>query len=118
MGPSPLFRDVSLTLGPGAMLGLSGPNGSGKSTTVSILTGLLQPSAGRVCFNGIDAGEQPNQYRAHIGYVPEEAHLYPYLTGPEYLAFDRPVARIAGGQAAAQDRGIPGCVRVDRRSSR
>ena len=78
-------RDVSFELAPGGILGLLGPNGSGKSTTVSILTGLLEPSGGHVFFNGRDIREAPLEYKARIGYVPEEAHLYTYLTGPEYL---------------------------------
>jgi ABC-2 type transport system ATP-binding protein len=82
----PAIRDVSFTLAPGTILGLLGPNGSGKSTTVSILTGLLEPSGGRICFDGIDVGERLLEYKARLGYVPEEAHLYSYLTGPEYLA--------------------------------
>jgi len=80
------IRDVSFTLAPGTILGLLGPNGSGKSTTVSILTGLLEPSGGRICFDGIDVAEHLLDYKARLGYVPEEAHLYSYLTGPEYLA--------------------------------
>src|SRR5687767_2164796 len=80
------IRDVSFTLAPGAILGLLGPNGSGKSTTVSILTGLLDPSGGRVYFDGVDIREHRLDYQARIGYVPEEAHLYTHLTGPEYLA--------------------------------
>jgi ABC-2 type transport system ATP-binding protein len=83
----PAIRDVSFTVPPGAVLGLLGPNGSGKSTTVSILTGLLEPSGGGVFFNGIDIRECLLDYKARIGYVPEEAHLYNYLTGPEYLRF-------------------------------
>jgi ABC-2 type transport system ATP-binding protein len=79
-------RDVSFTLAPGTILGLLGPNGSGKSTTVSILTGLLEPSGGRICFDGIDVSDRLLEYKARLGYVPEEAHLYSYLTGPEYLA--------------------------------
>jgi ABC-2 type transport system ATP-binding protein len=82
----PAIRDVSFTLAPGTILGLLGPNGSGKSTTVSILTGLLEPSGGRICFDGIDVGDRLLEYKARLGYVPEEAHLYSYLTGPEYLA--------------------------------
>lgn len=78
-------RDVSFTLRPGSVLGLLGPNGSGKSTTVSILTGLLEPSGGVVRLDGRDINEFPLEYKARIGYVPEEAHLYTYLTGPEYL---------------------------------
>jgi ABC-2 type transport system ATP-binding protein len=82
----PAIRDVSFTLAPGTILGLLGPNGSGKSTTVSILTGLLEPSGGRICFDGIDVGDRLIEYKARLGYVPEEAHLYSHLTGPEYLA--------------------------------
>jgi ABC-2 type transport system ATP-binding protein len=63
----------------------SGRTGSGKSTTVSILTGLLEPSGGRVCVDGIDASDRLLEYKARLGYVPEEAHLYSYLSGPEYL---------------------------------
>lgn len=82
----PAIRDVSFTLTPGAILGLLGPNGSGKSTTVSILTGLLEPSGGRVYFDGVDIRERLLDYKARIGYVPEDAYLYTYLTGPEYLS--------------------------------
>jgi ABC-2 type transport system ATP-binding protein len=78
-------RDVSFTVSPGGILGLLGPNGSGKSTTVSIITGLLEPSGGEVLFEGQDIRDAPLEYKARIGYVPEEAHLYTYLTGPEYL---------------------------------
>jgi ABC-2 type transport system ATP-binding protein len=79
-------RDVSFTVAPGGILGLLGPNGSGKSTTVAILTGLLEPSGGTVLFNGSSIRDDILTYKSRIGYVPEEAVLYTYLTGPEYLA--------------------------------
>ena len=78
-------EDLSFQLHPGQVLGCLGPNGSGKSTTVKMLTGLLQPSRGVVRFRGRDIRENLAAYRMHLGYVPEEAHLYPYLTGWEYL---------------------------------
>jgi ABC-2 type transport system ATP-binding protein len=79
------IQNVSFDLHPGEVLGLLGPNGSGKSTTVKILTGLLQPTSGDVCIDGRDALADLPRYKASIGYVPEEPHLYTYLTGPEYL---------------------------------
>jgi ABC-2 type transport system ATP-binding protein len=82
----PAVRSLSFTLNPGDVLGLLGPNGSGKSTTVSILAGLLEPSGGTVRFRGEDIQGNPLAYKANIGYVPEEAVLYTYLTGPEYLS--------------------------------
>src|SRR5258707_5950826 len=60
----PAIRDVSFTLAPGTILGLLGPNGSGKSTTVSILTGLLEPSGGCICFDGIDVSDRLLAYKA------------------------------------------------------
>jgi ABC-2 type transport system ATP-binding protein len=80
------IRDVSFTLQPGCVLGLLGPNGSGKSTTVSIVTGLIEPSGGQVLFHGQDVRGFMLDYKSKIGYVPEEAYLYTYLTGPEYLS--------------------------------
>ncbi len=81
----PAVQDLSFTLRPGQVLGCLGPNGSGKSTTVKMLTGLLQPTRGTVRFEGRDIRDDLTGYRKRMGYVPEEAHLYPYLTGWEYL---------------------------------
>lgn len=81
----PAVQDLSFQLRPGQVLGCLGPNGSGKSTTVKMLTGLLEPSRGVVQFEGRNIQEGLARYRMRLGYVPEEAHLYPYLTGWEYL---------------------------------
>jgi ABC-2 type transport system ATP-binding protein len=77
--------DVSFTLAAGEVLGYLGPNGSGKTTTVGMLTGLVDPTGGAVLFEGADIADDPIEYRRHVGYVPEEPHLYPYLSGVEYL---------------------------------
>src|SRR5205085_12556554 len=81
----PAVQELSFTLRPGQVLGCLGPNGSGKSTTVKMLTGLLEPSRGLVQFNGRSIQDDVTGYRNQLGYVPEEAHLYPFLTGWEYL---------------------------------
>ena len=78
-------KDVSFTLAPGQVLGCLGPNGSGKSTTVKMLIGLLEPSRGKVLFNGEDIHQDLAGFRKLLGYVPEEPNLYPYLSGYEYL---------------------------------
>lgn len=78
-------QDSSFTLKPGEVLGCLGPNGSGKSTTVKMLTGLLEPTRGVVRFHGQNIQDDLPGYRAQLGYVPEEAYLYPYLSGWEYL---------------------------------
>jgi ABC-2 type transport system ATP-binding protein len=81
----PAVQDVSFSLRPGQVLGCLGPNGSGKSTTVKMLTGLLEPTRGTVLFDGRNIRDDLVSYRKRLGYVPEEPHLYPYLTGWEYL---------------------------------
>ncbi len=78
-------RDLTFDVRPGEVFGLLGPNGSGKSTTVKILAGLLSPSDGRVLLDGRDVLGDLLAYKSGLGYVPEEPHLYTYLTGPEYL---------------------------------
>jgi len=87
------LHDVSFDVSAGEVLGLLGPNGSGKSTTVKILMGLLQPTSGEVLLDGAPAFAKLEAYKALLGYVPEEPHLYTYLTGPEYL---RLVGRLRG----------------------
>jgi ABC-2 type transport system ATP-binding protein len=86
-GPLAAINDVSFEVRPGEVLGLLGPNGSGKSTTVKILTGLLRPTSGGVRLDGADALRDLPAYKRMVGYVPEEPHLYSYLTAPEYLQF-------------------------------
>ena len=65
--------------------GLLGPNGSGKSTTIKMLLGLLFPSRGFIKI--LDSAPGDVKTNAHIGYLPEESHLYPYLTARETLDF-------------------------------
>jgi ABC-2 type transport system ATP-binding protein len=81
----PAVRNVTFQLEGGQILGCVGPNGSGKSTTVKMITGLLEPSRGRVLFRGQDIRTDLVSYRKRLGYVPEEPNLYPYLSGREYL---------------------------------
>jgi ABC-2 type transport system ATP-binding protein len=81
----PAVKDVSFTVAPGEVLGYLGPNGAGKSTTVGILTGLVEPTAGQVYYRGVRVDTDLVGYRRRLGYVPEEPHLYPFLSGREYL---------------------------------
>ncbi|OVE73857.1 ABC transporter ATP-binding protein, partial [bacterium B17] len=76
---------LSLKIPRGEVFGLLGPNGSGKSTTIKILLGLLKPTSGEVKV----LGKAPDDVSAKksIGYLPEESHLYNYLTPKETLDF-------------------------------
>lgn len=89
----PAIDDVNFRVTPGEVVGYLGPNGSGKSTTVKIITGILQPNEGRVLFEGKDIRDDLPAFRATLGYVPEEAHVYTHLSGLEYLQL---VGRLRG----------------------
>ena len=102
-------RDVSFTVRPGEVLGYLGPNGSGKSTTVKMLAGLMPPSLGTIHFDGRDIQDDLIAYKAQVGYVPEEAHVYTYLTAPEYL---RLCGRLRGIPAGALDDKIDRFLRI------
>lgn len=81
----PAVEDVSFRIAPGEIVGFLGPNGAGKSTTVKIITGMLRANEGKVLFEGRDIRDDMVAFRSVLGYVPEEAHLYTYLSGLEYL---------------------------------
>jgi ABC-2 type transport system ATP-binding protein len=81
----PAVDGVTFNIRPGQVLGYLGPNGAGKSTTVKMLTGLLEPTSGRVLFRGEDIRRDMKAFQRRLGYVPEEAHLYPHLSGREYV---------------------------------
>jgi ABC-2 type transport system ATP-binding protein len=89
----PAITNVSFSVAPGEIVGFLGPNGAGKSTTVKIITGILRSDQGRVYFNGQEIAQDRTAFRAVLGYVPEEAHLYNYLSGLEYLQL---VGRLRG----------------------
>jgi ABC-2 type transport system ATP-binding protein len=80
-----VVNDVSLTLRPGEIVGYLGPNGSGKTTTARMLAGLLEQSGGTVEYDGADVRNDVLAFHRHLGYVPEEPFLYPFLSGREYL---------------------------------
>jgi ABC-2 type transport system ATP-binding protein len=89
----PSIEDINFRIRAGEIVGYLGPNGSGKSTTVKIITGLLRPNEGSVLFEGKDIREDMVGFRSTLGYVPEEAHVYTYLSGLEYLQL---VGRLRG----------------------
>ncbi len=89
----PAISDVNFAVRPGEIVGFLGPNGAGKSTTVKIITALLRPNDGRVLFDGKDIHSDLLTWRATFGYIPEEAHLYTWMSAMEYLQL---VGRLRG----------------------
>jgi ABC-2 type transport system ATP-binding protein len=76
---------VSFDIAEGEFFGLLGPNGAGKTTLISILAGLVRPSAGRVLVHGHDVQAEYAQARRRLGVVPQELVFDPFFTVREAL---------------------------------
>jgi ABC-2 type transport system ATP-binding protein len=84
---------LSFTVGPGEVVGLIGPNGAGKTSTLRCLVGIQAPSAGTITIDGHDIVKDPVAAKQRIAFMPDEPHLFEYLTVTEHL---RLTARIYG----------------------
>jgi len=85
--------DLSFTVAPGEIVGLIGPNGAGKTTTLRCLAGILRPTSGRIVLAGLDTAQRPLEARRQLAFMPDEPHLFEYMTVEEHL---RLVGRLYG----------------------
>ena len=90
----PVVDDLTFFIPEGQVLGFLGPNGAGKTTTMRILTGFLPPTRGRVVVAGVDLDQDPVGLRRQVGYLPENAPLYPEMRVEEYLRFRAEVEEV------------------------
>lgn len=90
------LRGVDFTVDKGEILGFLGPNGAGKTTTMKILTGFLNPTAGKAVVAGHNVLEDSVEVRRRIGYLPENTPLYEDMTVREYLRFCGRLRRMGG----------------------
>jgi len=86
-GKRMVIKNISFNVEEGEVFGLIGPNGAGKTTTLRILATLPAPSDGVVEVFGLNVVKEAEEVRKIISYLPEEAGVYPRLTGLEYLEF-------------------------------
>jgi ABC-2 type transport system ATP-binding protein len=96
---------ITLKVPRGEVLGFLGPNGAGKSTTMRLITGFLEPDAGRARIAGFDVQDQAREAKKRLGYLPEGAPLYAEMTPKGFLYF---VAELRGlrGPAIAKSVGV------------
>jgi len=81
------LKGIDLTIAQGEFFALLGPNGAGKSTLISILAGLIKPSAGNISVMGFDVFSQYQQARQLLGIVPQELVFDPFFNVREMLRF-------------------------------
>jgi len=90
-----VLHGISFSVQRGEIFGFVGPNGAGKTTTLKVLMGLIRATSGGASILGHDVGE--SAFRREIGFLPENAYFYDFLTGREILDF---YARLSGVPAA------------------
>ena len=103
-GDFPAVQGLSFEVAPGEVLGLVGPNGAGKTTTIRSIAGIIIPSHGRIRIAGRDLASDPVAAKAALAFIPDEPHLFEYLTVEEHLRF---VGRLYGvGEVDEQIRAL------------
>jgi ABC-2 type transport system ATP-binding protein len=111
--------DLSLRVTAGEIVGLIGPNGAGKTTTLRALAGILRPTNGRIAIDGHDLATDAIEAKRRLAFMPDEPHLFEYLTVEEHLRlaarlytvsdFDaRAKALIDELELAGKERSLPG----------
>ena len=84
-------EDLSFKVESAEIVGLIGPNGAGKTTTLRSLAGILRPTSGHVRIDGHDIVDDPIEAKRRLAFMPDEPHLFEYLTVAEHL---RLIARL------------------------
>jgi len=97
---------VSFEVDRGEIFGFLGPNGAGKSTTIRMLCGILTPTGGRGTVAGYDIRTQPEEIKAHVGYMSQKFSLYQDLTVEENIDFYAGIYRIGEKEKAERKRWV------------
>ena len=100
------FRAVdglSIHVAAGEILGLVGPNGAGKTTALRCLSGIIPPTSGHVVIGGHDLETAPIDARRLLAFVPDEPHLFDYLTSWDHLQVIARLYGVEDGQERATD---------------
>ncbi|MDB4874680.1 MAG: putative transporter ATP-binding protein [Gemmatimonadetes bacterium] len=105
-GTFPAVQSMSFDVAPGEVLGLVGPNGAGKTTTLRCIAGIISPSSGAVSIAGHDIQRDAIPAKRALAFIPDEPHLFEYLSVEEHLRF---IARLYG--VADVETRIPGLLR-------
>ncbi|CAK6695555.1 MULTISPECIES: ABC transporter ATP-binding protein [unclassified Synechococcus] len=101
VGSNLVLDGLNLSVAPGECLALLGPSGCGKTTTLRLIAGLDQPSAGRIRLDGDDITRQPPS-RREVGMVFQSYALYPHLTVERNLSLGMELRGLPRGRIAEQ----------------
>ena len=89
---------ISFDIQEGEIFGFLGPNGAGKTTSISMICGLLKPTAGEILVQGQSILKNPREVKKLLGVVPQEVAIYEELSARENLSFWGGIYGLGGGQ--------------------
>ena len=87
---------IDLDVFPGEVHAVLGENGAGKSTMINIIIGNLAATKGKVLWNGHDVRRLGRQFRAVLGYMPQQQNLYDSFTGQRFLQYMAALKELPG----------------------
>ena len=90
--------NISFTVNDGDILGFLGPNGAGKTTTLKMITCFMPPTEGSIRYNDLNVRDHSMEIRRMIGYLPESAPIYEYMSIKEYLDYICDLRNIHGAR--------------------
>ena len=99
-GPIKAVDGISFSVRRGEVLGFLGPNGAGKTTAMRLITGFLEPDAGRIEVAGHDLAGESLAARQQVGYLPENAPAYGEMTVHGFLEFVAEARGVADAESA------------------
>mgnify|MGYP001823255548 CR=1 FL=1 len=94
--------DISFAVPEGEIFGFLGPNGAGKTTSISMICGLLAPTAGEILVGGRSVLSDPREVKAMMGVVPQEVAIYEELSARENLVFWGGIFGLKGAELATR----------------
>lgn len=105
--------NISFEIGEGEIIGFLGPNGAGKTTTMSMITGFIEPTEGKIEIDGYDISKKAKKAKREIGYMPENVPLYNDLTVKEFVTYMAELKKVQSKQKKEEVQRVLKATQID-----
>lgn len=105
--------NISFEIGEGEIIGFLGPNGAGKTTTMSMITGFIEPTEGKIEIDGYDISKKAKKAKRQIGYMPENVPLYSDLTVKEFVTYMAELKKVENKQKKEEVQRVLKATQID-----